>query len=147
MIREIEYEELKKASEVLWKSFYDAEKHIHSMSGMERFRDLVDPVSLSINTFDGAVQLFGYFEENDLLAVGAVKDQKHILMLYVLPSVQKSGIGKKMLFLLESKCKTDCITVNSSDVGVSFYERFGYKVCGNRNEEDGLISTPMKKLL
>lgn len=147
MIREIEYEELKEASDLLWKTFYETEKNNHSMAGMERFRDLVEPVSLSINTFDGAVQLFGYFEDQKLYAVGALKDKNHILMLYVLPLKQKSGIGKEMLLFLESKCETNSISLNSSDVAVSFYEHFGYSVCGKRNEKEGLISTPMQKKL
>lgn len=147
MIREIRYEELKKASDVLWKSFYDAEKNNHSMAGMEYFRDLVDPVSLSINTFDGRIRLFGYFDGDALSAVGAIKKKNHILMLYVLPSEQKRGIGRKMLAFLESECDAKELTLNSSDVALAFYQRFGYVVCGERNEIDGLISTPMQKVL
>ena len=147
MIREIRYEELKVASDVLWESFYDAEKNNHTMAGMEYFRDLVEPVSLSINTFDGQIQLFGYFAGESLLAVGAIKQKKHILMLYVLPNSQKMGIGKKLLAFLESKCDAKELTLNSSDVALPFYQNFGYVVCGERNEKDGLISTPMRKTI
>lgn len=147
MIREIRYEELKVASDVLWKSFYDAEKNNHTMAGMELFRDLIEPVSLSINTLDGQIRLFGYFEEKSLLAVGAIKEKKHILMLYVLPNSQKMGIGKKLLAYLESKCDAKELTLNSSDVAIPFYQRFGYLICGERNEKDGLISTPMRKTM
>ena len=146
MIRKIQYEELKEASSVLCKSFYNAEKVNHTMEGMERFRDLTDPVSLSINTFDGKICLYGYFSDGKLLAVGAVKEKRHILMLYVLPTEQGKGIGKKFLLFLETKCEGDSITLNSSDVAVSFYEKNGYIVCGERDVSDGLISTPMKKI-
>ena len=47
-IRELGYDDLEEASEVLWKSFYEAEKKNTSMEGMELFRDLVSPVSLSV---------------------------------------------------------------------------------------------------
>lgn len=147
MIREIQYEELSDASGVLWKSFYEAEKNNHSMKGMELFRDLTSPVSLSINTFDGSTHLFGYFEGETLLAVGALKKTNHILMLYVLPCEQKKGIGKKLLEYMEKCCEGACITVNSSDSAISFYQKYGYRVVGERNETEGLISTPMKKVL
>ena len=147
MIHEIAYEDLKEASRVLWKSFYDAEEHNHTLAGMERFRDLVEPVSLSMNTFDGSILLYGYFEDGRLLAVGALKEKKHILMLYVLPSEQKNGIGKKLLRFLETQCDTDCISLNSSDGAIGFYQKCGYVVCGERRIEEGLISTPMKKTL
>lgn len=145
MIREIEYEELKAASEILWKSFYHAEKNNHSMEGMERFRDLTDPVSLSMNTFDGNIVLYGYFENDLLLAVGALKEKKHVLMLYVLPEHQNRGIGKRLLQFMESECFETCISLNASDCAISFYEHNGYQVCGRRSIDEGLISTPMKK--
>ena len=145
MIRELVYEDLKSASQVLWKSFYEAEKNNHSMAGMELFRDLTDPVSLSINTFDGSVVLFGYFDNDVLKAVAALKDKSHILMLYVLPSEQGMGIGKKLLAFMERCCEGDVITLNSSDFAIPFYQHFGFTICGERNETDGLISTPMKK--
>ena len=147
MIREICYEELKAASDVLWKSFYEAEKNNHSLEGMELFRDLTDPVSLSINTFDGSIALYGYFEEEKLLAVAALKQKKHVLMLYVLPSEQKKGIGKKLLEYMEKQCKSERITLNASDVAVSFYQKYGYRITGERKIENGLIGTPMEKEL
>ena len=145
MIRELAYEELNTASQVLWKSFYEAEKHNHTMAGMELFRDLTSPVSLSINTFQSGVVLYGYFENDAMLAVGALKEKKHILMLYVLPGEQGKGIGKKLLAFMEELCEGELITLNSSDSAISFYQRSGFSVCGERNDRDGLISTPMEK--
>ncbi|MBE6712708.1 MAG: GNAT family N-acetyltransferase [Ruminococcaceae bacterium] len=145
MIRELVYEDFKDASLVLWKSFYDAEKNNHSLEGMELFRDLTSPVSLSINSFEGKIRFFGYFEKNILLAVGAIKDHNHILLLYVLPDSQGKGIGREILLFLESECREKRITVNSSDCGIPFYQRHGYTICGERNCSDGLITTPMEK--
>ncbi len=147
MIREIQYEELKAASDVLWKSFYEAEKNNYTMEGMELFRDLTAPVSLSINTFDGKIHLYGYFEDERLLAVGALKEKKHILMLYVLPGEQKKGIGNKLLLYMEKLCDANEITLNASDVAIPFYKNRGYFISGERTTADGLIGTPMTKKL
>ncbi len=144
-IREISYEELEEASALLWKSFYQAEKKNHSMAGMEKFRDLTSAVSLSINTFDGSVLLYGLFSDGEMCAVGALRDKKHVLLLYVHPQKQKMGYGKKLLRYMEALCKGDRITLNSSDSAVSFYERMGYRVTSSRKVEKEMIFTPMMK--
>lgn len=146
MIRKLKYEDLEAASDVLWKSFYQAEKNNHTMKGMERFRDLVSPVSLSMNTFDEKTELFGYFQNDALVGVGAIKEKKHILLLYVLKEKQGFGIGKKLLEFLEEKCTSDIITLNASDMAISFYEKFGYVKIGERRVEENLIFTPMEKI-
>jgi len=146
-IRMLAYEDFSEASNVLWKSFYFAEKNNHSMNGMELFRDLISPVSLSIHTLDGSVVLYGAFDSEKLVAVGALKNKSHILMLYVLPNYQKKGIGDRLLRELEKKCTVNKVTLNSSDFAISFYQKRGYRVCGPRKVERDLISTPMEKNL
>ncbi len=145
MIRELAYEDFEAAAIVLWKSFYQAEKNNHTMAGMERFRDLVSPVSLSMNTYDGNIELFGYFQDDDLVGVGALKEKKHILLLYVLKEKQGLGFGKELLLYMERKCTGDRISLNSSDAAVSFYEKFGFIKTGERRIEKDLIFTPMEK--
>lgn len=144
-IRELEYEDLEEASRVLWKSFYEAEKNVFSLAGMEKVRDSTSPVSLSMSTVDGMIRLCGAFEGNALLAVGAVRRGNHILLLYVRPDRWKEGIGTKLLAYLEGLCSPGRITVNSSDTAVSFYEKHGYSVTGPRRVEDDYIFTPMEK--
>ena len=145
MIRKLQYDDFKAASDVLWKSFYAAEKNIHSMKGMETFRDLTSPVSLSISDFDGSAEYFGFFQDDFLAAVGAVKEKKHILMLYVLPEMQGQGIGKKLLEFLVDFCTENIVTLRSSDGAVTFYEKFGFVSSGPREVLDELVGTPMKK--
>lgn len=146
MIRGLLYEDYQDASEVLWRSFYNAEKEIHSMKGMEIFRDLTSPVSLSISAFDGSCEYFGYFLNEKLVAVGAVKEKKHILMLYVLPEYQGQGIGCRLLSYLENVCLSDVITLRSSDGALSFYKKMGFVPTGSREISQELIGTPMEKL-
>ena len=144
-IRELCYEDLEMASLVLWKSFYAAEKNNHSMAGMEKFRDLTSAVSLSINTFDGKTLLYGLFSNEKLCAVGALREKKHIVMLYVHPEEQKKGYGVKLLSYMEAVCQGERITLNSSDVAVEFYKKMGYEVSSPRRVEEEMIFTPMIK--
>ena len=144
-IRELCYDDLEKASLVLWKSFYNAEKNNHSMAGMEKFRDLTSAVSLSINTYDGKTSLYGLFCGEDLCAVGALREKKHVVMLYVHPEEQNKGYGARLLSYMEALCNEDCITLNSSDVAVDFYKKMGYEVVSSRRVEEEMIFTPMMK--
>lgn len=146
MIRKLGFHDYSTASDVLWKSFYHAEKDIHSLKGLETFRDLTTPVSLSISEFEGVNEFYGYFLEEKLVAVGAVKEKKHILMLYVLPEFQGRGIGIQLLSFLENICLGTVITLLSSDGALEFYKRNGYVETGSRQIKDELIGTPMKKV-
>ncbi|MBR2634708.1 MAG: GNAT family N-acetyltransferase [Clostridia bacterium] len=146
-IREICDGDFENASHVLWKSFYQSEKNNTPMEGMELFRDLTAPISLAMNTLDGKTVLYGAFCEGALLAVGAVKEKNHVLLLYVDPAFWGKRIGSSLLFHMESCCEGEQITLNASDGGVGFYERHGYIQCGERTLRDGLISTPMVKRL
>ena len=143
-VRELRYEDYEAASRVLWKSFYEAEKNHTSVSGMEVFRDLTSPVSLSVNVFEGAVKLFGAFDEK-LVAVGGIKGEGHILLLYVLPENAKKGIGTALLAYMEKRCTAEILTVNSATSAVPFYEKNGYRVIGWERKENEMIFVPMKK--
>ncbi len=144
-IKALSYEDMDNASQVLWKSFYHAEKDRYSVLGMERFRDLTSPISLSINMMDGGIHLFGAFIEEDLVAVGAVKERRHILLLYVLPEWKGQGIGSALLLCMEKYCSTSQVTLNSSDGAIGFYQKRGYRIQSSRCIEEELVFTPMIK--
>ncbi len=145
-IRKLCYDDLKEASDVLWKSFYEAEKHNSSMAGMERFRDLTSPISLSMNTYDGKIVLYGGFHQGKMVVVGALKEENCILMLYVLPAYWRRGFGNAMLLFLEKESASDTIKLNASDFAVPFYRNRGYHIIQARREENDLIFTPMEKI-
>ncbi len=144
-IRELVYEDLEEASLLIWASFYQAEKNHTSMAGMELFRDLTTPVSLSINTYQEDVILLGAFQNETLLGVGAVKDKSRILLLYVHPAHQKKGVGGSLLSHMENLCKEGNIELNASGFALSFYSKRGYVPLGPEREEKGIVFTPMRK--
>ena len=146
-IRELEYEDLEEASFVLWKSFYETEKHNFSLRGMEKFRDATGAVSLSMSLFQGEIRLFGAFEKEALCGVGAIKGESHILLLYVLPEYFRKGFGSALLAHMLARCKGTSVRVNASDTAVPFYEKYGFAKVGERREEEDFIFTPMEKLL
>jgi GNAT superfamily N-acetyltransferase len=144
-IRELVYEDLEKASLLLWASYYQAEKNHTSLAGMELFRDLTSPVSLSINAYFEEVVLLGAFQGEILLGVGAVKDKNRILLLYVHPDHQNNGIGGALLSYMEALCEGESIELNASRFALSFYAARGYLSLGPEREEKGIVFTPMRK--
>lgn len=143
-LRELEEAELDAASQVLWKSCYIAEKNETSLEGMTTFRDLVDPISLKMNACTGEVTFFGAFDK-DLIAVGALKQKKHLLLLYVLPERQGEGVGTALLRCLLSHMTGGRITVNAAPGALSFYQKHGFVATAPQQERDGIRFIPMER--
>ena len=167
-IRELKHEEFEKASALIWKTFYAFDSAGYTMAGMEKFRDVTSTVSLQINSFDGRMNVYGAFAEEDaLIGVCAVRiktypedgkdfvnEKNHLTLLFVDGAYHKNGVGKALAEKAVSDAKKalaahgekdgGAITVNSSDQAVGFYEKLGFVKTGERRVEDGIISTPMR---
>ena len=142
-IRRLRASEWDAASRVIWNSFYDSAPFT-PMNAMERFRDLVSPMSLAMNAADGSIRFFGTFDKGALVGVGAVKEHREILMLYVLPTAQCHGIGTKLLKAMELTVVGD-IYLNASDYALAFYQKRGYVPRAPRRMEGDLPVTPCVK--
>ena len=142
-VRKLKSEELTEASKVMWASFYAAEKDKTSLEGMTTFRDLVEPLSLQMNSFAGDVMFYGAFEGEKLVGAGALKDKKHVLLLYVLPQEQKRGVGSRLLTKLLSLTDEPDVTVNAAPDAVPFYEKNGFSAVAAPQIKDGIRFVPM----
>ena len=144
-VRKLRSEELPAASRVLWTAYYAAEKDKTSLEGLTTFRDLTQPLSLQMNAFSGDVLFYGAFKGETLVAVGALKDRKHVLLLYVLPQEQRSGIGSRLLTKLLSFSTVPDTTVNAAPDAVPFYEKHGFTAVSPLQVKDGIRFVPMIK--
>ena len=142
-IRKLRSEELPEASRVLWTSYYAAENGKTSLEGMTTFRDLTEPLSLQMNAYQGDVLFYGAFEGETLIAVGAIKDRRHVLLLYVLPDRQRGGTGSRLLHKLLSLSAVPDVTVNAAPDAVPFYEKHGFSVLSPLQIKDGIRFVPM----
>ena len=143
-ICDLKEEDFPAASELIWKTYYACEKDRCTMDELAAFRDLIAPMSLRWNAIDGSIRYCGAFEDGALVAVGAVRDEKHVLLLYVRHDLFGRGYGTAMLKHLIALCRGGTVTVNSSDHAVGFYRRFGFEPVGERRREDGIAVTPMR---
>jgi len=82
--------------------------------------------------------------DEDGAALGYVEmTGDHLRMLFVRPDRQRGGIGRRLLeHALRQRGGRD-ITVNSAPNSDGFYQRMGFAPSGPRQEEHGIVFTPM----
>jgi len=81
--------------------------------------------------------------EKEIVGVGEIRDKNHLNLLFVEPSLQKKGIGRKILSELIRNIESNKITVNSSLNAVGAYKKFGFNESGLSNEVNGIKYQPM----
>ena len=69
--------------------------------------------------------------ENSIVGVAEIRDKNHLNLLFVEPSIQRKGIGRKLLLNLVDRVQESQITVNSSLNSVDAYIKFGFHQGGD----------------
>ena len=93
---------------------------------------------------------FGCFEDDKLLGFMVYTYPNLISLLYVDTRQQGRGIGKNLMAYAAGYAVglgQKVLHVNSSDFGLPFYQRCGFVPTGFRTVNDGVVYTPMKRLL
>jgi ribosomal protein S18 acetylase RimI-like enzyme len=83
-----------------------------------------------------------------LVGVVATREDSHLYHLFVAESAHRSGLGTRLWQVardasLASGYRGD-FTVKSSQFAVGFYEQLGFKRAGPEQNQDGVISVPMR---
>ena len=117
--------------------------------GAEDFFETIRPSSIAEYIADSNVLYFTAFIDNELAGVVAIRDNEHLLHLFVAHKFQQQGIAKELwTFAMEAAIragnKSGFFTVNSTEYAVPVYERFGFKATGQRVEANGIAFVPMK---
>jgi GNAT superfamily N-acetyltransferase len=84
----------------------------------------------------------------DLVGMLHLREARHVSMLFVQSSRQRSGIARGLLAAASALAgDTDCeFTVNSSPNAISAYERLGFRVTGSEKCVHGIHFIPMQRL-
>jgi GNAT superfamily N-acetyltransferase len=72
-------------------------------------------------------------------------DGDHLKMLFVLPELQRSGVGRRLLSFLRVFRAGHTITLNSAPNADAFYLAMGFRPTGPRQQQNGIVFTPMAK--
>ena len=89
--------------------------------------------------------------QDQLVGVLGVRDNQHLLHLFVAEPHQRRGIAR----MLWNQAKADALKtedeidmlVRSSVYAVPVYERFGFIACGPRVDEPGVSYVPMRQVI
>jgi len=154
MIREIKsHEDLERAFELVDKVFSEFVAVDYSEQGRSTFESYLEKILQDIPGYleAGNKKVWGYVQEDEIIGVLAIRDTSHIAIMFVDKRHHRKGIAKKLLatFLEELKKNKEVkqITVNSSPYAVKIYEHLGFVKTGEQCEKDGIVFTPMMRLL
>lgn len=111
--------------------------------GIATFFSFVDNSKIT-RTF----KVYGIFDDEELKGVIATdRNKRHINLFFVQKNYQGKGLGKLLMNSLLKDNKNSYITVNSSRYAVPIYKNFGFEATSEEQQKDGIIFTPMKKIL
>lgn len=89
--------------------------------------------------------------EDQLVGVLGVRENRHLLHLFVAEPYQRQGIARRLweraladLLAVEDEVE---MTVRSSVYAVPVYRRFGFEVTGARVDSEGVSWVPMRRVI
>lgn len=74
-----------------------------------------------------------------------LKQGRHMAMLFVAPSWQRRGIGRRLISAALEQVSAEIVTVSASLSSVAAYQRYGFVLAGDVSESAGLVYQPMEK--
>ena len=144
--RVLKDEDFEEASHMMFRTFYRYVLPTYSEEGVRFFRDATSALSLSMNTFDKSIVVYGCFDGEKLCGVLARKGKNHILLYFADERYVGRGVGRQLFQrFLKSVDPEKPITVNSTDFAVPIYKHYGFVPTGHRRMEEGVTYTPMKR--
>lgn len=130
-------------------------KHVapfYSKNGIAKFLGMLSPEGLKemSNGRNSFVVLAK--DQSTIVGMLSVINESHIALIFVAPENQRKGIGNNLIneaikICLNQNPDLSTITVSSSPNSKSFYLKAGFEVLGDEINEEGMLFTPMRKLI
>ncbi|MEM7359909.1 MAG: GNAT family N-acetyltransferase [Pseudomonadota bacterium] len=144
---ELELEELKpkdlpEAVDLIDRSFSDAVAPILNKEGVATFKNSLTIESLGERLNTGNL-IMVCKSAGVIIGVAEVRDENHLNLLFVDPSKQRSGIGRRLLDSLIDRIEHRELTVNSSLNSIDAYAKYGFQESGSVCEVQGIRYQPM----
>ncbi len=68
----------------------------------------------------------------------------HLKMLFVRHELQRTGVGRELLAFLRVFRKGHTVSVNAAPNADAFYLAMGFRPTGPKQQQDGIVFTPME---
>lgn len=92
-----------------------------------------------------------YSKNDNIVGVIAIRDLRKIDQLFVLPGMRRQGVANKLWIMAKEICLRDGnsgeFNVKSSSHAIPVYEKFGFRIIGDKVVQDGVSCTPMRLVL
>ena len=149
LICELKNDNIQEALELVWSVFNEFEAPEYSVEGINNFKLFIDYNSMIERISSGSVKMFGCFIDNKLVGIIALKEMKHICLLFVDKNYHRNGFARQLFQKALIACKEENselkqITVNSSPYAVEVYQKLGFIATDTEQVVDGIRFTSMK---
>ena len=140
----------KDISDMIWDVFCEFEAPEYSEKGVEVFRAFINPQRLADDAKYNGFKIYCCYDGDILAGVLALRNKKHISLLFVRKSHQKRGIASELVRIIIEYIKMSNpyaieVTVNSSPYAVEIYKKLGFVATDTMREKDGIIYMAMSK--
>ena len=153
MVKEVPRKDIKQAIDLVNRVFSEFVAADYSEQGKHTFASYLEGKlqEVSADLKSGKKRMWGYYQGGQILGVLATQSASHISLMFVDKRHHRQGIARQLLdAALDELAKNNDvtqITVNSSPYALKAYERLGFAKTGEQQEKDGIIFTPMMRLL
>ena len=139
------------AMALAWRTFMQFEACDYTPQGIESFQDFITDTVLYRMFVMGVYQLFGAYDNNQMVRMISLRDETHISLLFVDRRYHKMGIGRGLIEYVSHYVLTEeghnYITVNAAPYATGFYHRMGFVDTNTEQAKDGIRYTPMQRRL
>ena len=92
----------------------------------------------------GNITFYAALDCDRVVGALGMRENNHIGYFYINPEYQRQGIGKKLFELMKGDYEIRKFTVNAMPTGVAAYARLGFTEAGEKVNNGGVITTPLK---
>ncbi|MFS1526427.1 GNAT family N-acetyltransferase [Microbulbifer sp. 2304DJ12-6] len=141
-LEKLKISDLSIASSLIEKAFDDSVAPTLSKEGIATFKSGLTLESIKKRLSSGNLFIVCR-SKSAIVGVGEIRDKNHLNLLFVEPSMQKVGIGRKIFYELLRSVKESEVTVNSSLNSIGAYKQFGFIESDVVGEVKGIKYQPM----
>lgn len=146
MLREDEIDEALRLVKVVFDEF---EATDYSSEGIGEFNRFIEYDSIIRDVRRKFLKFFGSFDNKNLVGVLAVRENRHISLLFVNKKYHRRGVAKGLVnevikYCIKENMSLENITVNSSTFAVDSYKAMGFKQMSTEQVVNGIRFVPMK---
>ncbi len=149
-IRPVPAEQLSEALSLCWNVFCQYNAPSYPSEGIGTFHAFLHPDKIGAQCKTGFLQVYAAYQNGAMLGVLVLRGFSHISLLFVEGCYQGQGVGyalvKHALFLAKKAWRSS-LSVCASPYALPFYQRCGFEHIGPATIQNGILYTPMRRVL